>query len=116
MSSSEAIPVGHIKSAWCDDDDAGHHQPRWHHHHLPSGHLGKVKAVNVLIKGSPSPPLNVAQLFFQHRHLETQIQKITSDNIFNFFSKLYLSDIAEDTVKALESGQVHHRVNTKLVP
>ena len=82
MSSSEAIPVGHMRSACSDDDDAGHHQPHWrqphwhhcHHLHLPSAHLVEVKAVNVIIKGSPSPPLKVAQLFFQYWHLQTKIQ------------------------------------------
>ena len=34
--------------------------------HLASGELGKVKEVNVVVKGSPSPPIRVTQLFFQH--------------------------------------------------
>ena len=37
-------------------------------------------------------------------------------HFFNFFSKLYLPDIVEDGVEALEGGQVHHGVNPKLVP
>ena len=78
MSSSEAIPVGHIRSAWCEDDDAGDHQPHWHYHHLPSAHLGEVKAVNVLIKGSPPPPLDVTQFFLQHRHLERHKSKFNN--------------------------------------
>ena len=113
--------MGHISSAWCgDDDDAGHHQPHqphWHYHHLPSAHLGEVKAVNVIIKGSPPPPLDVTQFFFQHRHLErhkSKFNKISSDSFSS--SKPHLPDIVKDAVEALEGGQVHHGVNPKLVP
>ena len=85
ISSSEAIPVGHIRSAWYendenDDDDNVHahhddnhdHGDKHHHHHHPchnfhhhlsSAHFSKVKPVNVLIKRGPSPFLDVTKPF-----------------------------------------------------